>query len=246
MSEMRPHNGKTKTGFREGRNKVRSSKKPVEPENKQSRKKTLDDAQEVVEDYMDSALLEEGDPKKKSERFAKEFRRLRKQVGADNEHFNPEQVNNEMLRALLAMVVSLIPVAEANYRSSRKESAAYALNALINQAREVSTDLRMAKDYEGQASFIRDNILSPIFRAFTQNLLNEHQHLKNTIDTAISREKEARKIKAELDDVTRSLGKFLSETITKSFVDIDNYLQGNMQNLMPTGGNKPKRSKKGR
>lgn len=244
---MRPHSGKPKTGFREGRNNTRSSKKPVQDEKKKSStKKTLDEAQEVVEDYMDSALLEEGDPKKKSERFAKEFRRLRKQVGADNDHFNPEQVNTEMLRALLAMVVSLIPVAEANYRSSRKESAAYALNALINQAREVSTDLRMAKDYEGQALFIRDNILSPIFRAFTQNLLNEHQHLKNTIDTSISRDKEARKIKAELDDVTRSLGKFLSETITKSFADIDNYLQGNMQNLMPSTGKKPIRSKKGR
>lgn len=241
---MRPHSGKPKTGFREGRNNTRSSKKPVQAEKKISKKDTLDEAQEVVEDYMDSSLLEDGDPKKKSERFAKEFRRLRKQVGADNEHFNPEQVNTEMLRALLAMVVSLVPVAEANYRASRKESAAYALNALINQAREVSTDLRMAKDYEGQAIFIRDNILTPIFRSFTQNLLNEHQHLKNTIDTAISREKEARKIKEELDNVTRSLGKFLSEIITKSFADIDNYLQGNMQNLMPSS--KKQIRKKGR
>lgn len=238
---MRPHSGKPKTGFKEGRNKLRSSNKPKQDDTSSKKAKNLlDDAQDVVDDYLEESLLDEGDSKKKADRFAREFRRLRRDIGASNEHFNPDKSSARMLRALLVMTLDMIPLAEEGFRKTRKESAAYALNALMNQARELQTELRMSKDYEGQAIFIRDNILSPIFKSFTQNMLNEHQHLKNTIDTNL-RDKESKKIKAAVDDVTRALGKFLSEMITKSFTDVDNYLQGNMQALMPSSGKKSRK-----
>ena len=232
---MPRNSGKAKSGFQEGRSSGKSKRSEREEIDTSKLKKTKVELKESLIDQDGSSL-------EKSDRFAKEFRRLRKQVGAGNEHFNAESTSAELLRALLAMVTDLIPVAERSFRSSGKENAAYALNALVNQARELDADLRLRKDFEGQALFIKDNILTPVFKAFVQQMLNEHQMLKSSIDSYVTNSKDRKKLKVNVDDSTRALGTFIQETITKSFADIDNYLQGNMQALMPSTGKKRKRS----
>jgi hypothetical protein len=240
---MRPHSGKPKLGHKEGRSKLRassSSAKNKSAERTVSTKKRRDNLDleelqekqdELVNDLMEMTEEEEGQVK--SDRFAKEFKKLRKKVGAGNDHFNAENANTEMLRAMLTMMLDIIPLAEQTFRKSKKESSAYALNALVNQARELSTDLRMSKDVEGQALFIKDLIITPIFKVFAQQLISETLNVKNTVDTHVSNPKRARKVKEDVDKMARNLGKFLTESVTKMYADVDNYLAGNMDRLIP-------------
>lgn len=241
---MRPHSGKPKLGHKEGRSKLRASassasKKAKEERTVSTKKRRdnldLEDLQEkqdeLVTELMEMTEEEEGQVK--SDRFAKEFKKLRKKVGASNDHFNAENTNAEMLRAMLTMMLDIIPLAEQTFRKSKKESSAYALNALVNQARELSTDLRMAKDVEGQAAFIKDMIINPIFKVFAQQLITQMLNVKNTVDTHVSNPKRARKVKEHVDKMGRELGKFLTESVVKMHSDIDNYLAGNMNQLIP-------------
>lgn len=240
---MRPHSGKPKLGHKEGRSKLRASSSSAKKRNEErtvSTKKRrdnldLEDLQEkqdeLVSELMEMTEEEEGQAK--SDRFAKEFKKLRKKVGAGNDHFNAENANTEMLRAMLTMMLDIIPLAEQTFRKSKKESSAYALNALVNQARELSTDLRMSKDVEGQALFIKDLIITPIFKVFAQQLISETLNVKNTVDTHVSNPKRARKVKEDVDKMARNLGKFLTESVTKMYADVDNYLAGNMDRLIP-------------
>lgn len=243
---MRPHSGKPKTGYREGRSKTRASvsssskDRGKERERKVAKAAKVDvpwDVDELQEkqDELVTELMEntqEQDGQIASDRFAREFKKLRKKAGATNDHFNAENLNIEMLRAMLVMMLDIIPLAEQVFRKSKKESSAYALNALVNQARELSVDLRMAKDVEGQSLFIKDSILNPIFKVFAQHLIQEMIFLKNDVDTHVSSRKEGKRIKESLDKTTRSLGSFLTESVTKIHANIDDYLAGNMDKLM--------------
>ena len=253
---MRPHSGKPKTGYREGRAKTRtatsSSSKNKDRERKVAKAaKVVDVPWEVdeLEEKKDALIAEltdetpEADGQAASDRFAKEFKKLRKKAGATNDHFNAENLNIEMLRAMLVMMLDIIPLAEQVFRKSKKESSAYALNALVNQARELSVDLRMAKDVEGQSLFIKDSILNPIFKSFAQHLLHETIYLKNDVDTHVSSSKESRRIKESVDKLTRSLGTFLTESVTKIHTNIDDYLAGNMDKLIGPPKKQPKKTR---
>lgn len=239
---MRPHSGKPKTGYREGRSKLRAPKPAskskennIERKRKPSPDLDLEELEGKQADLIKELVGDEGqdDGQAKSDRFAREFKKLRKKVGATNDHFNAESVNIEMLRAMLTMMLDIIPLAEQVFRKSKKESSAYALNALVNQARELSTDLRMSKDVEGQAAFIRDMIINPVFKMFAQQLIAETINIKNSIDTNVDNRKHAKRVKQDVDDMARALGKYLTESVMKLYADIDNYLAGNMQQLIP-------------
>lgn len=249
---MRPHNGKEKLGHKAGRAKLRSSgsvtsKKKTDidkPRLKKREKQVLDlddlaeKQAELVENLIEIDEEEEGQIK--SDRFAKEFKKLRKKVGSENEHFNADNSHIEMLRAMQSMLIDIIPLAEQVFRKSKKESSAYALNALLNQAREISTDLKMSKDFDGQANFIKEMILNPVFKVFAQHLIAENIYLKNEIDTHVSNRKEAKRIKEAVDKMARSLGRFLTESVIKIHEDVDNYLAGNMNKLIAP----PKKSRR--
>lgn len=250
---MRPHNGKPKTGFKAGRNKAPRPSSATDKVEKRKKKLASDEneldsrlegLEDDLRDTIDSIVTGEDteDAPDNVDRFAKEFRKMRKKVGASNDHFNAENVNQQMLRSMLAMVLDIIPLAERAYRKTRKENAAYALNALLEQAKNLSTDLRMAKDVEQQAEFIKGRVLNPVLMAFANMLVQETLAIKSSVDTHVSNRKEGKRVKLEIDRATLSLGKYLTEAITKMTSDIDSYLSGDMEKLMPT----PKKRKEKR
>lgn len=221
-----------KTGFGENRSKQKASAQ------KKSKKHSGTELEMVVQDGK-AAILEDieemfgEDGEDLSDRkvkkvFERQFKQLRRDLDASNTTMNASHSSRLMTRAMLAMVVDLIPVAEQAYRESKKEQSAYALNALVNQARELATDLKMMQDVEGQAEFIRDKLITPIFMSMTQQILASMMSLKNTIDTELGNKapKTSRRVKTEIDNNLRALGSFLEESNKKMGSDIERYLSG--------------------
>ncbi len=231
------------SGFAEGRtsgSKRKSTRDPVA-----SHQETYDKSRKLLSAVVDDMPFDEIDQDKLRDenRFARQFRRLRKKAGADNDHFNADVINRLMLRAMLSMVLDVIPIAEKAYRSSSKENAAYALNSLLNQARELAMDLRLSKDTVGQAEFISSKILKPVFVSFTQVLIAELFTLKATIDTEVA-PKPAKAVKRQVDAFARALGTFQTSMMDKVSTDIEAFLNGTLHmEGSPKQRNKP--SKKG-
>lgn len=224
---MRGSGKSPRTGFAEGRSSAKKST-PRDPVSK--RDDFYKTNRQLLSDVVDDdtlARLDEQDALE-ANRFEKEFRKLRKKTSASNDNFNAESLNRLMLRAMLTMVLDVIPIAEEAYRKSKKESAAYALNSLLNQARELSLDLKLAKDVSGQAEFIQSKVLTPVFTSFTQLLIQEIFALKNTVDTE-AQNKVGKPIKAQIDKMARSLGKYQTEMIAKIGQDIESFLNGSLR-----------------
>lgn len=179
------------------------------------------------------AAAEQIDPDKEAvSKFEKKFKTLSAQLRTDDD-IPVEALNRDMLRVMLSMVLHLIPIAERLFKTKRSESTAYALNALLNQARELSLDLKLAKDITSQAEFIKTSLLLPVFTSFTQLLIQEIFALKNTIDTEVS-PKQGKALKKQVDTMARTLGTFQTEMLNKISDDIDSFLTGTLHTKQST------------
>lgn len=112
-------------------------------------------------------------------------------------------------RALLKMLVDLIPIAEDNYREYRSERSAYALNALVSQSRELMQDIVSSQDRSRVADIIIYNILQPAILTLGQFVIeNNHQtkkHMSEVVDV-----KDLRDMKDVLDKSAINLGGYLN------------------------------------
>lgn len=222
-----------KTGFGENRSKMKASAQKKNKKHKGTElEMVMKDGKATILEEIDTMFGEDGDELtdgKVKKVFERQFKQLREDLDASNAgNMNASHTSRMMTHAMLAMVVDLIPVAEKAYRNSQKEQAAYALNAMVNQARELSTDLKMMQDVEGQAEFIRNKLLGPVFMSLTQQILASIMALKNNVDTELGSKapKTARRLKKELDENLRALGDFLSQSNSKLGSDIERYLSG--------------------
>lgn len=84
-------------------------------------------------------------------------------------------------RQAYSTIVNLIPLAEAAYIKDKRESQAYALNALISQGRELAHDLMASGDRQNLASAIATEILEPVFKSLLQQILQEQLQLKTIL-----------------------------------------------------------------
>lgn len=222
-----------KTGFQSGRGGNTSPKKPskksqvphdLEDELKKHQGALMESIDNVFDE--DDEEHEDGDDVKAV--FAKQFERLRMDIDSSNKTFNASSTTRAMTRAMLAMVIDVIPLAEKAYRQTQKENQAYALNALVNQARELSTDLKMMQDVEGQAEFIRNQLIDPLMMSLTQQIMASMLSLKNSIDTELGAKApgRAKTLKRQVDDNLRGLGEFLQGAKDKLSSDVFRYLSG--------------------
>lgn len=101
-------------------------------------------------------------------------------------------------KKMLAAIVQLIPLAEAKYKKYRNQSDAYALNALVSQARELAQDLQATGDRQKLALTIVQEVLMPGFRAIVQEIVDEHYNLKRDMEDYVE-PKKVRKFKERVD-----------------------------------------------
>lgn len=199
---------------------------------------------EIIEGLVDG---EEGDEEQLSSIFEKAFSTLHADAANPDADYRSDQAAKNMQRASLALVLRMIPMAEVNYRHTKKRDDAYALLAFIDQARELSNELRMLNDADGQIDFIVNKIVKPLFLNGGQILLSEMLAIKNSIDTELRGEKTSKIIKRRVDESANSLGKFWAEMQQSIASQLDNYLRGGIQLDVPASvQQKPKRKKRRR
>lgn len=176
-------------------------------------------------------LMEDAEEEDHVSLFEKAFGKLYGEASSPNADFRSDDATRNMNRASLALVLSLIPVAEVEYRRSQKQSNAYALNAFIDQARELTEDLRTMTDADNQAGFIAERVIRPLFLNLGQNLLTEVSNLKSTVDTEVSHRGEGKMVKQAIDAAALSMGKFFAEMQIGINKQVLSYLQGDTNNF---------------
>lgn len=76
-------------------------------------------------------------------------------------------------RQAYATIMGLIPIAEGEYRKHKRESQAYALNAMVNLGRELAGDLAASSDRARLAEVLVMEIIEPMFRALLQHVAQQ-------------------------------------------------------------------------
>lgn len=238
---------KQKTGFAEGRSKNRPSASSSKDKdlNREKKLNKLNKAKDELADILKdtgSGLIG-SDVDEEVSRFQKEMKSVRKIVSNKNEDdLNTEVINKMMLRSMLAMTLDVIPLAEKAFRSTSKENAAYALIALIKEAKEISTELNMIGNVENQSAFIKSSIITPLFNAMAQHFLQDMLSMKSTIDTELSgKPKTGLRLKRQLDEIMKSIGLFMTLSSDKIADNIHLYLSGQMSDVLATTPKKRKR-----
>lgn len=131
---------------------------------------------------------------------------------------SPEQILQESLRT----VVSLIPIAEIEYRANPKQSTGQALTQLIQCGQGLITDLYILKNKEDVYRQILTKVLEPFCREMIKGMLLEVSSLKvNEGMAPITRD--------DLENLSRNVGKKFQETFRKSREDLGEALGVNAE-----------------
>jgi hypothetical protein len=113
--------------------------------------------------------------------FQKDYHDIKKIIGPEALDYNNDKATIAILRSMLNMLVSLIPLAEQNYKQYSNERSAYAINALVSQTRELLTDIKNAQNTEQQIDYITNEIVSLHLKLILNNIINNVYVLKKEV-----------------------------------------------------------------
>ena len=118
-------------------------------------------------------------------------------------------------RSLLNMLIEMIPIAENTYRTYGTQSAAYAMNALVSQVRELMQDIVSSQDRQLAADNIIATIINPNMLSFAQFILdNNHQLIKEVTELVpVERAKDVQNI---VNKSSRNVGIYI-QTMLEDF-----------------------------
>ena len=175
--------------------------------------------------------------------FRNDFTKLREQMNPDaQDSFRVENSSYLFYRANLGMIMDILPIAEETYRSSKKESAAYAMAALINLGRDLHNDLKMNEDVDGKAMVI-SSIITQGFMRVADLLLREQHDLLKRIAAIVIKSSLTRPIKTEINTSIVSVAKAMDSTSQLVGMQASEYLRGNPNYLNPHAVQEPVKSK---
>lgn len=130
---------------------------------------------------------------------------------ANKRHDYSDQALIVVYKALLEMVLDLIPIAESNYRQFKVDRSAYALNTYINQAREITNDIRAIKDFSEQLELI-NRIVRKQFTQIVQQLVEETFLLKKELVDSLGAPSR-RIVENKIESLIKSHGKYMNESV---------------------------------
>jgi len=128
------------------------------------------------------------------------FTQLKVEVGS------PEEVLQESLRT----IISLIPIAEAQYRERPAATYAYTLTAFIESARSIIAQAYTLKTKEETYRSVLARVLQPLCREMIKSMLGEVSILKSGTNIA----------EEDLKTFSTNLGKKFQECYRKSTEDL--------------------------
>ena len=132
------------------------------------------------------------------------FTQLKVEVGS------PEEVLQESLRT----IISLIPIAEAQYRERPAATFAYTLTAFIESARSIIAQAYTLKTKEETYRSVLARVLQPLCREMIKSMLGEVSILKSGTNIA----------EEDLKTFSTNLGKKFQECYRKSTEDLGQVL----------------------
>lgn len=115
-------------------------------------------------------------------------------------------------KSMLKMMIGLIPIAETQYREFKNERAAYALNALVSQSRELIADIQSTKDRSLVADAIIANVIHPTFISIGQFIIDSNRYLRKDLAEVVDA-KDMANVTSALDKNMRSIGQYLQQTV---------------------------------
>lgn len=162
-----------------------------------------------------------------SEKFGKVFKKLKKSVGASKkDDFRSDLTAKAMYRAMLAMLLEMIPVAQEKYMETRAEGSAYALNALLTQSLTLNDQIRNMESLEEQAEYIVRQIVSPVLVQFNQNMLMLSTGLKADIDSIVKDPKQRERLHKSANRLLMGQAAYMQEHQKALSDRITSYLLG--------------------
>ena len=177
--------------------------------------------------------------------FKKAFAELRKTLGTENTDISVDIASSAFQRSSLLMLTDLVPLAEEAYRKTKKESAAYALTALLNQIREVNNDLRVVEDVESKALNLR-KVIDSSFLGVAQLILQEKYELQNKINALTNDSRIRKAVRSEIDSMVNSMAEGLQQHSNLCSDRIRAYLLGQSDYMNPYKEETPIKKKKRR
>lgn len=194
------------------------------------KKKKISKLSEKLKDKLKD--VEEGEEIQPSV-FQDAFAELRRTLTTDNEEISLDLSTPAFLRASLLMLTDLIPIAEAAYRKSRQQSAAYALSTLVNQVRDINNDLKVSEDIESKALAMR-RMVDSTFVSLAQLIMQEKFAFQERVNNATNDTRMRKVIRSEADTMLKSMGHALTEHSTLLSDRVRAYLMGNPNYMNPS------------
>lgn len=164
--------------------------------------------------------------------FRETLNRLKSQIGGEEDvDFRSDVGTKVILRAMLATTLELIPTAAEKYTTEKNESAAYAFSSLLNQSKDLMSQLRSMDSLDEQADHISDNILVRANMATGQNLISGLMQMKTRIRESQASLADKSDLCSAMDGMVREHVKFLDEQLKSTTEQIRAYLLGEAPKL---------------
>lgn len=122
------------------------------------------------------------------EKLEKRYRKLAKELRRTKGSSNVADIHT--LKEFLSLTMELIPIAKESYVQWRSDRSIYALNGLVNQAREIMNDLRQLRTGKKQHAHIINKIMLPNLTDLLQQYMHDMFELRNQIRKLPRRERD--------------------------------------------------------
>lgn len=88
-------------------------------------------------------------------------------------------------RQMLSTLIDMIPIAESKYRETGHERAAYAMNSLISQSRELIADIQASGNQQDLINNLLMKVIQPHISMLFQNSVDNYYYLKRMLESNI-------------------------------------------------------------
>jgi hypothetical protein len=91
-------------------------------------------------------------------------------------------------KKLLQTTVSLVPYAEKMVRNTESQRGIYQYTALVNQVREIITDIKANEDRRYIAQALIESVIRPAFMEIAQHIITDHHEFRKTTERFVKPE----------------------------------------------------------
>jgi len=202
------------------KNNVIDFSKFDEIKTKASKKKVIQVKAEGEEDISPKELAKRQKVEEEIIRISKRYRKLSKSM---RESDSDVQTNIRVLKYCFNMSTRLLPIAEEIYVTYKNERGMYALNALVNQTREIASDIRMLSSNDKTIEYVLQAVFLPSLKLVLQHITNDFSDLKRELGDILP-PKKAKAFKLKMNKMLKGQGQLLNdmsksveEKVTKHF-----------------------------